>query len=167
MFLVYLGLGSNIGDRFSFLSKAIKELEKIVLIKSISSVYETEPWGVENQNRYLNVVLGIETMLYPLELLEKLQQTESKLGRKKITHMEPRTMDIDILLYHGWSFENNIVSIPHPELERRRFVLEPLSEIAPMAVHPILGKTMISLLRHCRDRNLVMRTPYTLKEILK
>lgn len=167
MFLVYLGLGSNIGDRFSFLSKAIKELEKIVLIKSISSVYETEPWGVENQNRYLNVVLGIETMLYPLELLEKLQQTESKLGRKKKTHMEPRTMDIDILLYHGWSFENNIVSIPHPELERRRFVLEPLSEIAPMAVHPILGKTMISLLRHCRDRNLVMRTPYTLNEILK
>jgi 7,8-dihydro-6-hydroxymethylpterin-pyrophosphokinase len=76
-------------------------------------------------------------------------------------------MDIDILMYHGWSFENNLLSIPHPELERRRFVLEPLSEIAPMAVHPILGKTMISLLRHCRDRNLVMRTPYTLKEIIK
>lgn len=167
MFLVYLGLGSNIGDRFSFLSKAVKELEKIVVVKSISSVYETEPWGAENQNRYLNVALEIETGLYPLELLEKLQLTESKLGRKKLSHMEPRTMDIDILLYHGWSFENNLLSIPHPELERRRFVLEPLSEIAPMAVHPILGKTMISLLRHCRDRNLVMRTPYTLKEIIK
>lgn len=167
MFLVYLGLGSNIGDRFSFLSKAVKELEKIVVVKSISSVYEAEPWGVQNQNRYLNVVLEIETGLYPLELFEKLQQTESKLGRKKLSHMEPRTMDIDILLYHGWSFENNLLSIPHPELERRRFVLEPLSEIAPMAVHPILGKTMISLLRHCRDRNLVMRTPYTLKEIIK
>jgi 2-amino-4-hydroxy-6-hydroxymethyldihydropteridine diphosphokinase len=167
MFLVYLGLGSNIGDRFGFLGKAIKELEKIVVVKSISSVYETEPWGVENQNRFLNVALEIETGLFPLELLSKLQQTESKLGRKIKSHMDPRTMDIDILMYHGWSFENNLLSIPHPELERRRFVLEPLSEIAPMAVHPILGKTMISLLRHCRDRNLVMRTPYTLKEIIK
>jgi 2-amino-4-hydroxy-6-hydroxymethyldihydropteridine diphosphokinase len=164
MFRVYLGLGSNVGDRFGFLSKAIKELEKLVGIKAHSSVYETAPWGVENQNKFLNVVLEIDTEYYPLELLERLQQIELKLGRKKPSHMEPRTIDIDILLYHGWSFENNILSIPHPDLERRRFVLEPLSEIAPMAVHPILGKTMISLLRHCRDRNLVMRTTYTLKE---
>jgi len=164
MFRVYLGLGSNVGDRFGFLSKATKELEKIVKLKSYSSVYETAPWGAENQNKFLNVVLEINTEFYPIELLERLQQIEVKLGRRKHSHMEPRTIDIDILLYHGWSFENNKLSVPHPDLDRRRFVLEPLSEIAPMAVHPILGKTMISLLRHCRDRNLVMRTTYTIKE---
>jgi 2-amino-4-hydroxy-6-hydroxymethyldihydropteridine diphosphokinase len=164
MFRVYLGLGSNVGDRFGFLGKGLNELEKHIVIKSLSSVYETEPWGVEHQNRYLNIVLEIETQMYPLELLEKIRHIETKLGKKKQSHMEPRTIDIDILLYNGWSFENNILSIPHPELERRRFVLEPLTEIAPMVVHPILGKTMISLLRHCRDRNLVTRTTYIIKE---
>jgi 2-amino-4-hydroxy-6-hydroxymethyldihydropteridine diphosphokinase len=71
MFRVYLGLGSNVGDRFGFLGKAIKELEKLVSVKSYSSVYETAPWGVENQNKFLNVVLEIDTELYPLELLER------------------------------------------------------------------------------------------------
>ncbi|MBU1297750.1 MAG: 2-amino-4-hydroxy-6-hydroxymethyldihydropteridine diphosphokinase [Bacteroidetes bacterium] len=162
MFRVYLGLGSNVGDRISFLSKALKELNNITRVGRVSSVYETEPWGVEGQNRFFNLVVEVETNLYPLELLEKIQTIEKKLGRKKDSHMKPRTMDIDILFYNGWSFENNVITIPHPELERRRFVLEPISEIAPMAVHPSLGKTMISLLRHCRDRSLVMRTNNTL-----
>lgn len=158
MFRVYLGLGSNVGNRISFLSKALKELNNITSVGRISSVYETEPWGIEGQNIFLNLVVEVEASLYPLELLEKIQTIEKKLGRKKDSHMKPRTMDIDILFYNGWSFENNVITIPHPELERRRFMLEPISEIAPMAVHPILGKTMISLLRHCRDRSLVMRT---------
>ncbi|RCK76481.1 MAG: 2-amino-4-hydroxy-6-hydroxymethyldihydropteridine pyrophosphokinase [Ignavibacteriae bacterium] len=163
MFRVYLGLGSNVGDRLNNLKKAIGELEKVVKILNISSVYETEPWGVQNQERFYNSVVEVETELYPIELLEKLQQIELKLGRKKYTHMQARTIDIDILLYHGWSYETNKLAVPHPELERRRFVLEPISEIAPLAVHPILGKTMISLLRHCRDKSVVMRTIYTLK----
>ncbi len=163
MFRVYLGLGSNVGDRLNNLKKAISELEKFVKILNVSSVYETEPWGVQNQDRFYNSVVEIETDLYPLELLNKLKQIETKLGRKKYTHMQARTIDIDILLYHGWSYETNTLAVPHPELERRRFVLEPISEIAPLAVHPILGKTMISLLRHCRDKSLVMRTVYTLK----
>lgn len=164
MFVVYLGLGSNVGDRLKFLSIALKEIEKFLRVKSISSVYETEPWQLENQDRYLNIVVEVETKLYPVELLKKLQAIETKYGRKKYSHMESRTLDIDILLYKGWSFENNELTIPHPQLERRKFVLEPISEIAPTAVHPIFGKTMISLLRHCRDRSLVMRTSLSLKE---
>ncbi len=164
MFVVYLGLGSNIGDRLKFLSNALKEIEKLVKVRLISSVYETEPWKVENQERFLNVVVEIETGLYPPELFSKLQLIETKLGRKKHSHMESRTLDIDILFYKGWSFENNELTIPHPELERRRFVLEPLSEISPTAIHPILGRTMISLFRHCRDRSLVMRTALSLNE---
>ncbi len=165
MFHVYLGLGSNVGDRISFLSKALKELKNITSVRRISSVYETEPWGVENQNIFLNLVIEVETNLFPLELLEKIQIIEKKLGRKKGSHMEPRTVDIDILFYNGWSFENRVITIPHPDIEQRRFVLEPISEIAPLAVHPILGKTMISLLRHCRDRSLVMRTNNVLLKI--
>ncbi|MDP2209315.1 MAG: 2-amino-4-hydroxy-6-hydroxymethyldihydropteridine diphosphokinase [Bacteroidota bacterium] len=162
MFRVYLGLGSNIGDRLNFLSKALKELNKITFVKLVSSIYETEPWGVINQERFYNTVIEIETEFYPLDLFNKIQKIETKLGRKKLSHMDPRTIDIDILFYHGWSFENNTLTIPHPELERRRFVLEPISEIAPLAVHPIIGKTMISLLRHCRDKSLVMRTTHSL-----
>lgn len=162
MFRVYLSLGSNIGDRLNFLSKALKELNKITFVKLVSSIYETEPWGVINQERFYNTVVEIETELYPLELLEKIKKIEIKLGRKKKSHMAPRTIDIDILFYHGWSFETSTLTIPHPELERRRFVLEPISEIAPLAVHPIIGKTMISLLRHCRDNSLVMRTTHSL-----
>ncbi len=162
MFRVYLSLGSNIGDRLNFLTKALKELNKITKVKLVSSIYETEPWGVNNQERFYNSVIEIETELYPLDLLKKIQKIEAKLGKKRLSHMQPRTIDIDILFYHGWSFENNILTIPHPELERRRFVLEPISEIAPLAVHPIIGKTMISLLRHCRDKSLVMRTTHTL-----
>lgn len=163
MFKVYLGLGSNVGDRLNNLKKAIHELEKIVKIVNISSVYETEPWGVKDQERFYNVVIEISTLFYPAELHEKLNQIEIKLGRKKQTHMQPRTIDIDILLYNGWSFETKDLIIPHPELERRKFVLEPISEIAPLTVHPIIGRTMISLLRHCRDKSLVMRTLHTLK----
>lgn len=163
MFRVYLGLGSNVGDRLTNLNKALQELEKIVKVLNVSSVYETEPWGVKDQERFYNTVIEIETDLYPQDLLTRLQQIETKLGRKKDSHMQARTIDIDILLYHGWSYETNRIAVPHPELERRRFVLEPISEIAPLAVHPILGRTMISLLRHCRDKSLVMRTIYTLK----
>lgn len=162
MFRVFLGLGSNIGDRFAHLTGAVNEIAKIGRLRSLSSVYETDPVGSKGQPKFLNAVLEIETWLMPPDLLRELKVIEKRLGRKGRQHWQPREIDIDILMYNGWSYENSIVSVPHPQLEHRRFVLEPLSEIASTAIHPILGQTVASILRQCHDGRRVMRTSHML-----
>lgn len=157
-FRVFLCLGSNLGDRLGYLTRAAGELAKIVRIRSVSSVYETEAVGDTSQPKFLNVVLEVETQLMPPDFIRELKAIEKRVGRKDPRHLRPREIDIDILMYHGWSYEDNSVCVPHPELERRRFVLEPLSEIAPRAIHPIHGQTVSVMLRHCHDRSRVMRT---------
>ena len=160
MYRVYLGLGSNVGDRLDNLSKAVAEIKAIASVISVSSVYETEPVGMQSREMFYNMAMSIDTEDRPAQLLMKLKQIEKKIGRKHFGHLLDREIDIDILLYHGWSYEDAIVCVPHPELEQRRFVLEPLNEIAPTALHPMLGQTIASLLRQCRDRGSVVRTPH-------
>ena len=162
MYRVFLGLGSNVGDRLKYLSKAVDEIKSVAIINSLSSIYETEPVGIQSTEMFYNMVVCIETTDRPSELLIKLKQIEKKIGRKLSGRLLDREIDIDILLYRGWSFEDATVRVPHPELEHRRFVLEPMNEIAPTALHPILGQTIASLLRQCRDHSRVMRTLHVL-----
>ncbi len=162
MYQVFLGLGSNLGDRLKNLSRAVQEIKQMAAVHIVSSVYETEPVGMESETMFYNLALDIETNDRPAELLKKLKQIEKKIGRKTTRTGADREIDIDILMYRGWSYEDADVLVPHPRLEHRRFVLEPLSEIAPIALHPVLGQTIASLLRQCQDQNRVMRTLHVL-----
>lgn len=165
-FRVFLSLGSNVGDRLAYLTAAAREINHIAPIRSVSSVYETEPVGNKKQPRFLNLVLEVETLFMPPDLLVELKAIENRIGRKDRGAGQAREIDIDILMYHGWTYEDRNVAVPHPEMERRRFVLEPLSEIAPRAIHPIHGQTVTTMLRHCHDPSRVMRTLFMLPENL-
>lgn len=134
---VYLGLGSNLGDRAHYLKEAISSLARSTInIVKISSIYETEPWGVMDQPLYWNQVLEIETTLEPLDLLHICQGIELQLGRERKVHWGSRTIDIDVLIYDNIVSETNELRLPHPFLEERAFVLAPLREIAPNLVLP-------------------------------
>ncbi|MFZ3101085.1 MAG: 2-amino-4-hydroxy-6-hydroxymethyldihydropteridine diphosphokinase [Desulfitobacteriaceae bacterium] len=137
----YLSLGSNLGDRSYYLSEAICGLGEHTEIKVCkeSSIYETEPWGLVDQPNFWNMVLEIETELEPLKLLQVCQQVENNLGRKRIIHWGPRTVDIDILLYDNVVNDLMKLILPHPRLEEREFVLAPLREIAPALILPSGG----------------------------
>lgn len=134
---VYLGLGSNLGDRAFYLREAISALAgPSIKIKAISRIYETEPWGVMDQPLYWNQVLEIETTLEPLQLLHYCQGIELQLGRERNVHWGSRTIDIDLLFYDNVVSETEELKLPHPLLEEREFVLAPLREIAPNLVLP-------------------------------
>lgn len=150
--LAYLCLGSNLGDRAGNIKRAICELERagLRLVRS-SSFYETEPVCRLPQPWFLNAVLAVETSLMPVQLLHCLQRIEWTLGRRRIVPNGPRTIDIDILLYEGAIVRSAELSIPHPRMAERRFVLRPLSEIAPGARHPLARKTVLELLADVRD----------------
>ncbi|HUL43650.1 MAG TPA: 2-amino-4-hydroxy-6-hydroxymethyldihydropteridine diphosphokinase [Bacteroidota bacterium] len=165
MYNVYLGLGSNIGDQLDNLSRAVEAIREIFPVHAVSSIYETEPVGMEDAGDFYNMAIGISTQDDPPLLLTKLKAIEKKMGRKAREHMEPRIIDIDILLYRGLAYEDHRVRVPHPMLEHRRFALEPLAEIAPTAVHPAREKTIASLLRLCRDTHRVVRTNLQLQRI--
>lgn len=160
MYTVYLGLGSNLGDRLEHLSQAMQELSLIAEVRALSSVYETEPVGMDVADPFFNMAACIITPDDPPLLLVHLKTIEKKLGRKRHSHMQSRTIDIDILLYRGFAYDDHTVRVPHPSLQQRRFALEPLHEIAPTAIHPLLEKTIATLLRQCRDRHSCIRTDY-------
>lgn len=159
---VFIGLGSNLGERHRFLNAAAEELRRLPDTKVVwySSVYETDPYGVKDQPRFLNAVGEIETSLLPPELLKELKRIEQSAGRKERERWGPREIDLDILLYDGLVFSDETVTVPHPELERRKFVLLPLREIAPDRVHPVSGMTVEELARRCRDEGRVVKTSY-------
>jgi len=161
MFRVFLGLGSNIGDRLLFLSKAIGAIGAHAEIGKCSSIYETEPVGVKDQRSFYNLVIEIRTDLKPGELIVLLTEIEKLIGRKDNTHLLPREIDIDILLYDGYIYNNDRISVPHVNMTHRRFVLEPLNEIAPELQHPFLRKTIGNLLRECDDYSTVVKTNQT------
>jgi 2-amino-4-hydroxy-6-hydroxymethyldihydropteridine diphosphokinase len=144
--LVYLSLGSNIGDRESHLRDAISRLEKKGRIKSIASFYETEPVEFTDQARFLNCALALETEEAPEQLMESVLHIEQEMGRKRQQNKGPRTIDIDILLFSDTIIDSPKLTIPHPAMHERRFVLQPLSEIAPEVRHPVLKKTIRELL---------------------
>ena len=162
MYRVLLALGSNLGNRLLYLSDAVGRISEIARVRSLSSVYETEPVGYKHQPEFFNLVIEVETSWKPPELLHQLKTIEEQIGRKHRVHLRPREIDIDILLYQGLVYKDHFVIIPHPELPNRRFVLEPLCEIAPDVIHPQLKKTVSSLLSHCSDANRVMRLSLSL-----
>ena len=142
---VFLGLGSNLGDKEANLRAAIYEIEKrIGKVISLSAFYTTEPWGFTSENTFVNAVCKVDTSFLPMEVLHITQEIEKDLGRiQKSVHgnYSDRSMDIDILLYDDIILHTDQITIPHPLMCERKFVLEPLVEIAPELIHPITGKT--------------------------
>jgi len=143
----YLGLGSNLGDRHGNLIEAIDRLRARARLVDLSAVYETEPWGVADQPRFLNSACAIQTDLSPRDLLVWLKAIEADLGRQPTVRYGPRLIDIDLLLYGDAVVEAPDLTVPHPRMAERAFVLAPLREIAPDAVHPVLGASVRELLR--------------------
>lgn len=150
---VYIGFGSNIGDRLVHIQDAIRALSETegITLQKISSVYQTEPVGYETQAQFLNGVAAIQTDLSPLSLLHILKDIETAVGRRHRIRWGPREIDLDILLYGDMCLQTEKLIIPHPEMHRRRFVLAPLAEIAPNLVHPVFQETVQSLLEHLED----------------
>ena len=151
MVTVYLGLGSNLGDRQYNLDKALDFLSRRLRVQKASSVYDTEPLGDTNQPRFLNQVCQVSTGLEPMALLTLIKGIESKMGRLPHTSNLPRPIDIDILFYGDQVIETPKLVIPHPRLTERAFVLIPLAEIAPDLVHPVTGKTIKELMKSVVD----------------
>ncbi|MFH1336492.1 MAG: 2-amino-4-hydroxy-6-hydroxymethyldihydropteridine diphosphokinase [Candidatus Zixiibacteriota bacterium] len=152
---VYLSLGSNLGDRIRYLKRAIEKIGEpdSVVIRKISPVYETDPVGNPDQSRFLNLVVSIETNLKPLRLLDYLLDIEKKLGRERNEKWGPRTIDLDILLYDELITISDRLTLPHPRMHQRRFVLVPLAQINPNLFHPSLKKSVEELLRSCPDQS--------------
>ena len=145
---VFLSLGSNLGDRKAYLKEVIMLLKKAgVKILKESSIYETEPMYYENQNKFLNQVIKVETELSPFEFLKLINRIEKELKRERIIPKGPRTIDIDILLWEDKIVESEELKIPHPLMLERDFVLKPLLEIEANAFHPVYKKRIKDIVR--------------------
>ncbi len=157
MSFAYLGLGSNIGNRYKFIKDAITIIKSNKQIKVIhcSSIFETEPWGMIEQGEFLNCVIKIKTDIPPVELIKKMKEIETTLGRNKKEMWGEREIDIDILFYDDLVYSDEEINIPHMEMHNRRFVLVPMCEIAPDFVHPAFDKKIIELLENTSDKSIV------------
>lgn len=158
--LIYLSLGSNLGDRAANLGRALEALPGVgVRVLRVSSIYETEPVDFLDQPWFLNCVVEAETSIEPRELLEALQAIERTLSSRKLVPRGPRIIDLDVLFYGTSVVQREGIEIPHPRLSDRRFVLVPLSELAPEFRHPALRKTVAEMLAATQDRSAVRIWP--------
>jgi 2-amino-4-hydroxy-6-hydroxymethyldihydropteridine diphosphokinase len=155
----FVGLGSNLGDRAGNLLLAVRGLtEASFVVHKLSAVYETEPVGVENHGPYLNLVAEILVSgITPSQMMARMLRIEYLLGRNEKSVLKPRTADLDLLLFGDQVIDTDLLKVPHPRMHLRRFVLGPMAEIAPQAVHPVLGKEIRVLLDECGDDSRVER----------
>jgi 2-amino-4-hydroxy-6-hydroxymethyldihydropteridine diphosphokinase len=143
---VLIALGTNLGDRSANLMDAIERMRPAVRILARSPIYETPPWGYADQPYFLNQVIQGETMLEPVELLDLLKKIEAEMGRVKLIQNGPRVIDLDILFYDDRIIESERLTLPHPRMAGRGFVLMPLADLVPELVHPISGLTIRAML---------------------
>ncbi len=156
----YLLIGGNVGDRNFYLTKSVELIaDKCGRIEQFSSIYETAPWGKLDQGAFLNQVIRISTGLEPIELLNAILKVENILGRKREEKYGARTIDIDILYYNNLTVHETALTIPHPRISERRFVLTPLAEIASHFIDPTRNKTIKALLLACPDNLSVIKLP--------
>jgi len=162
MHKVILLLGSNLGDKLSWLEKARNKIEKnIGEIKNHSSIYQTEPWGFSHEEDFCNQVIQIQSRHNAFQILTECLGIEEEMGRKrKKGNYEARNIDIDILFYDHEIIKSPELGIPHPRLHMRRFTLVPLCEVAPHLIHPVIRKSMLQLLEECQDQRRVHRLNY-------
>ena len=154
---VYLSLGSNVGNRTAMLQEAISLLSEVGEVEQISSFYETAAWGKTEQPAFLNLVLLMQTNLRAINFMQELIAIESRMGRIRNEKWEARMIDIDILFFNHEVINEKHLHVPHPFLQQRKFVLEPLAEIAPHFVHPVLKLEVLQLLKNCSDTLFVNR----------
>ena len=158
----YVGIGSNLGDRAGYLLLAVRGMLDAGLdVIRLSSIYETEPVEYENQPRFLNMVAELRgsTLPAPEQMLARLLRIEFSLGRIRDVHMGPRTIDLDLLIFRDHRVDTEFLTLPHPRIASRRFVLVPLNELVPNLVHPVLGKPISALLAETKDQSTVIRWP--------
>ncbi|MBN1366228.1 MAG: 2-amino-4-hydroxy-6-hydroxymethyldihydropteridine diphosphokinase [Syntrophaceae bacterium] len=158
-FICYIGIGSNLGNSLENCKKAVEILSRMkgIELKTVSSFYRTEPVGMDSQNYFTNAVAEIKTDLSPENLLRAMQDIEKEMGRERGVKNSPRVIDLDILFYGQNVFKQKELVIPHPEIHKRRFVLEPLYEIASYFVHPSFGISVRGLKDRLNDDKAVER----------
>lgn len=155
--IAYIGIGSNIGDSMANCRKSIELLAEAGKVVSVSSFYHTEPVGRHEQDDFINAVAALETERSPGDLLNVCHAIEDRLGRRRGIRWGPRTADLDILLYGDLVIDQPDLTIPHPQMALRKFVLAPLAEIAPEVTHPRLCKSVLELYRELKDPHTVIK----------
>ncbi len=153
----YLALGSNLGDRKQYLVNAVNYLKSIGVLLLNAGLYETGAYGFTEQPAFLNSALLLDTHLNPLDLLNQLKNIENMTGRKQRHRWGPREIDLDIIFYENQVIQTRELTIPHPDFQNRRFVLQPLMDIAPNFISPAQNKTVSQLFKDCRDSTRVQR----------
>jgi len=152
---IFLGLGSNIGNKEKNIKEAIKLLSDFVFKIKVSKMYKSKAYGFENQDDFLNAAISGYTDLDLEELFNKIKWIEKKIGRKKRFHWGPREIDIDILFYNSMVYSDENITVPHPRLHERDFVLKPLMDLDPKLVHPVLNKSIEDLFTQLKDRYII------------
>lgn len=158
MNLIYLSLGSNLGQREQFLQEALKLIQnRIGGIESVSRYYESEAWGFSSENSFYNCCLSLQTTIEPLPLMDLLLEIEQEMGRlRQGMGYSDRLIDIDMLFYGDRQLDHPRLTLPHPSMGDRRFVLAPLTEIAPLLIHPVAGISITKMLQECADESEVI-----------